>query len=410
MSHDLVLMLADNTIKGVDAATFQTRWTQPTSAIFGNLLRADDDRLTLLLADRNGAIMLQEIDPETGATLGTLPNVADAFDTPPPAALRLHPILPDGRMINMEDILAVANDSMVAFVRRDGATIVINGPIGGASMRQLALPVRVVHDLDAWPDGFVAIGPSPDAPQSVAVSNANPVLVHVDAESGDAQKIEWPGELGRVLWIERSPLDDLLLGGERGIAMIPRPDEDAIWMNTDPELQYSRKGWATGEALLLLDGEDQLITMNLADGSIAGPIGVPRHRTLGALKKIEPTPSGFRILREGALALHDPNGTFLGTDSLPGTMQHEHLVPIGTEYLLLTYLQSVARNQGAGRSVGRQHLYRVHRLDETGRLIDLFDLYPLPSRIRATRSLGSGLLLETDSTIELIPLPDDSVQ
>ena len=111
-------------------------------------------------------------------------------------------------------------------------------------------------------------------------------------------------------------------------------------MNTDSRLQYSRKGWATGESLLMLDAEDQLATLNLVDGSINGPLGTPRHRTLGTLKMIQPEPDGFQILREGAMALHDSQGTFSGTDSLPGTMQHEHLIRNGNEFLLVSYLQS----------------------------------------------------------------------
>jgi len=410
MDHDLTLLLSTNTLQGIESSTFETRWTQPTDAIFGNLLQADDERLTILLADGNGDISLQEIDPKTGSTLGRLTDIAAMFETPPINTSRLQPIMPDGRMIGLEDILVVANDSMVAFVRRDGAAMVINGAIQDESVHQLRLPLRVVHDLEAWPDGFVVIGPAPESSQSIAVSNADPAIVHVEATTGDVLEIEWPDTLGRVLWIERSPLDDLILGGEQGIAMVPRPEQKATWMNTDTRLQYTRKGWATGESLLMLDAEDQLATLNLVDGSINGPLGTPRHRTLGTLKMIQPEPDGFQILREGALVLHDTQGTLTGTDSLPGTMQHEHLVRNGTEYLLVSYLQSISRGQTGARGGGRQHLYRVHRLDASGRLIDLFDLYPLQSRIRAVRSLGTGLVLETDSAVELIPLPDDSVQ
>ena len=410
MDNDLVVVLKPDVLQGIDARTFETRWTQPTTAIFGNLLQSDAERMTLLLADRDGTIMLHEIDPRTGAHLGGIADIAAAFEEPAAQSIRLQPILPDGRMINMNDILAVANNAMVGFVRRDGAALVLEGPVSEATRQRVTLPVRVVHDLDVWPDGFVAVGPSTDSPQSIAVSNANPVLVHVDAASGDAHEIEWPEMLGRALWIERSSLDDLILGGERGVALIPHPDREAVWMNTDPDLHYTRKGWATGETLLMLDAKDQLIRLDLASGIIDGPIDVPRHRALGALKKVQEGPLGLQILREGALALHDPQGIYVGTDSLPGSMQHEHLIRNDGEYLLLSYLQSISRDQTGSRTSGRQHLYRVHRLDATGRLIDLFDLYPLQSRIRATRSLGSGLLLETDSAIELIPLPDDSVQ
>ena len=54
---------------------------------------------------------------------------------------------------------------------------------------------------------------------------------------------------------------------------------------------------------------------------------------------------------------------------------------------------------------GRRHLYRISILDESGRILDLLDLFPLGSRIRAVRLHGRLLMIETKDTVDFVTLP-----
>ena len=402
-----VLMLSEGMLQAINADSFEVDWSQPCEAVFASLLQSNSTRVTLLLAHEGRRLELRMINSSTGDTIDAIHDLEASFGTPVRAQPGLPPMTPDGRMIDLNELLAIANDDMAALARRDGSMLIINGWGSDMTVTPATLPLRVVHDLEAWPGGFIAVGPRLDAANALAVSNANPVAYHVDSSTADMHRIEWPDAIGHAQWIARSPLNDLLFGGSKGIAMVPWPDRTPLWMNTSPQLQSSRKGWATGEAIVVLDAADRLVTLSLVDGQLNGPLAEPRHRSTGSIRAITTTPEGIRTLKDSIVTIHDPQGNLIGADSLPGQIQHEQLTPSGDRLLLISYLQSVtyAPQAGGTRPAGRQHLYRVHMLDTRGRLIDLFDLYPLTSRIRAARSLGATLILETDAGIEMIPLP-----
>ena len=407
-----VLMLSEGMLQGINAGSYEVDWSHPCKAVFASLLQSNSDRTTLLLAHEDQRLELRMINPSTGDTIGAINDLEAAFVDPIRAQAGLPPMTPDGRMIDLNELLAIANNDTTILARRDGAVLIVNGWGSDMTLSQLTLPLRVVHDLEAWPDGFLAVGPRLDAPNALAVSNANPVAYKVDSSTGNMDRIEWPDAIGHAQWIARSPLNDLLLGGREGIAMVSWPDRTPIWMNTSPQLESSRKGWATGEAVVVLDATDRLVVLSLVDGRLDGPLDEPRHRPSGSIRAITATPEGIRTLKDSIVTIHDPQGRLIGADSLPGQTQHEQLLTSDDRLLLLSYLQSVtyAPQPGRARTAGRQHLYRVHILDPHGRLLDLFDLYPLTSRIRAARSLGTTLILETDSGIEMIPLPEMSSQ
>jgi outer membrane protein assembly factor BamB len=412
LQENTVLMLLKGRLHAINATRFNITWSQPCNAIFGSLLQSDAERITLLLAYPDRRLELRMINANTGEIISEVQNLDTAFNTASHGPPGLQPMMPDGRMIDLDEILITANDHMVACARRDGAVLIINGSGSNVELMHALLPLRVVHDFEAWPDGCIAVGPHLEAANAIAISNANPVAYHVNSTSAEVRRIEWPEAIGRVQWIARSPLDDLLLGGSRGIALIPWPERSALWMNTSPQLHSSRKGWATGESLVVLDANDQLQVLSLANGRLTGPLAEPRHRESGLIRDITVAPEGLRILKDFLVTIHGSEANLIGADSLPGQIQHEQLVAADAGLLLISYLQSITYappNSGA-RTAGRVHLYRVHLLDPQGELIDLFDLYPLASRIRAARSAGTTLILETDAGIELVPLPDMTSQ
>ena len=156
-----------------------------------------------------------------------------------------------------------------------GGEIFVQGSVSLAlilGIPQLVIGLTVVSLGTSAPELFVSIGSILKGSDALAVSNANPVAYHVDSSTGNMDRIEWPDAIGHAQWIARSPLNDLLLGGREGIAMVSWPDRTPIWMNTSPQLETSRKGWATGEAVVVLDATDRLVVLSLVDGRLDGPL------------------------------------------------------------------------------------------------------------------------------------------
>ncbi|HBZ97396.1 MAG TPA: hypothetical protein DEO57_06075 [Phycisphaerales bacterium] len=254
----------------------------------------------------------------------------------------------------------------------------------------------------------MVVGPDPDAAEPLAASNTDPVLYYLEHATGVVRKIVWPEELGRFGWIARSPLNDLVLGGELGIACIGWPDHTPRWINTLPEAGRSSQGWATTEAVLFMDqrdGREMVRLLDLTTGEPTGELERPSYRDLGLIRELTVDARGFRILRDSGLSIHGPDGALIGTDGIPSDYRFEHLLTDGGRHVLLAHRQSITDLQGGSGPTKRRHLYRISMLDETGRSLDLLDLYPLVSRIRAVRLSGPTLLIETDNAVDFITLP-----
>jgi len=270
------------------------------------------------------------------------------------------------------------------------------------------VPIRILHGFIPMPGGLIVIGPDPEAPEPLAASNTDPVLYYLEHATGVVRKIVWPEELGRFGWIARSPLNDLVLGGELGIACIGWPDHTPRWINTLPEAGRSSQGWATTEAVLFMDqrdGREMVRLLDLTTGEPTGELERPSYRDLGLIRELTVDARGFRILRDSGLSIHGPDGALIGTDGIPSDYRFEHLLTDGGRHVLLAHRQSITDLQGGSGPTKRRHLYRISMLDETGRSLDLLDLYPLVSRIRAVRLSGPTLLIETDNAVDFITLP-----
>ncbi len=410
ITEDLLLIATGEELVAFDQETLQVRWKKPVAMAVESILQQEDGRTALLGAHESGRIELMVMDDATGEHIGGVEDVGAEFPPLEAGAAIRQSIRPSGHLIEPDELLVAAESDMISFIRSDGQVRILTDPGGVPEWRHASLPLRVVHDLLPWPGGFMAVGPDPVADHPLAVSNANPVVYFVDTRSLDVQRVQWPGEIGDVRWLARSPLDDLVLGGDRGIAAVGWPGQRAEWLNTSPDLLDTQYAWASGNSLVVLDAADELLDVSLAHGRIEGLLENPVHRDNGVAIQMDVRPGGFTLLREGGMAVHDADGVLIGADSIPGDLEHELLLEHEDGWLLLTYLQSITHLPGTGSPQGRRHLYRVHMLDRQGRLLDLFDLYPLDSRIRAARSSGTYLILETAEFVDLVPLPDWTVQ
>ena len=403
-----VLVTGQNLLRSIDPAHNENQWSISIPGSGSSLLQHDDRRISILVDDGDMKPDLLVLDAETGRTLGGPTGLANFFPASERTRGLLQPMRPDGRMIDPGEVLVCANDSFVTLLRRDAMAVGLGDPQNNEVQWTRPLPLRILHDILPMPDGLIAIGPDPDATEPLAASNTDPVLYYVAHATGAIRKIVWPEELGRFVWIARSPLNDLVVGGQHGIACIGWPDHTPRWITTIPAARQSARGWATSEAVLFMDerdGKETIRVLDLTTGRHRGEIERPSYRDDGLIRELVVDGHGFRILRDSGLAIHAPDGTLIGSDGIPSEYQYEHLLNDGGRHILLAHRQSIADlNRGTGRG-NRRHLYRISVLDETGRSVDLLDLYPLMSRIRAARLVGSRLLIETDSVVDLISLP-----
>ncbi|MEE2719323.1 MAG: PQQ-binding-like beta-propeller repeat protein [Planctomycetota bacterium] len=403
-----VLIVRDDRLRSIDSGGSEERWSVDMPGKGNTLLQHDDRRISILVDHGDLRPDLLVLDARTGRTLSGPTTLSNFFADPAPAQRSRQAIRPDGRMIDPGEILLCADDDSITLVRRDGAAVGLDG-VGNDDVRWTrSLPIRVLHGFLPMPEGLIVIGPDAAAPEPLAGSNTDPALYHLEHATGDIRKLAWPEQLGRFGWIARSPLNDLVLGGENGIACIGWPDHTPRWITTVPDATQSSRGWATSEAVLFMDERDGTETVRLLDlttGRSTGELERPSYRERGLIRELDVDGHGFRVLRDSGLAIHDPDGTLVGTDGIPSEYQYEHLLTRGDRHLLLAHRQSVTDLQsGLGRG-NRRHLYRLSVLDSTGRAVDLLDLYPLGSRIRAARLVGPNLLIETDGLVDLITLP-----
>ncbi|MDG2200924.1 MAG: PQQ-like beta-propeller repeat protein [Phycisphaerales bacterium] len=399
------LLMRRDSIGKFDTRTMEQAWTARTTGLNNVLLQQDEQRIAILVEHGDFRPDLIFLDAGTGEELAPPIDLASLFKGMEPADFGHQSILPDGRMIELDELLICSNPEFIALVRRDGQLIGLGGDEGSEIQWQQKLPLRVVHGILPWPDGFVVIGPDPDVDQPLAVSNADPLLFHVDHRTGTSRRLQWPDAIGRFNWITRSPLNDLVLGGEEGIACITWPDHTPRWITTDPLSKQTRQGWASSEAVLVMDDKEVLHLLDIETGEDSGDLELPEYRDMAMIRELQADGRGFRILRETGVAIHDPVGTLVGTDGIPREYQFEHLLSDGGLHVLLAHRQTVTGLAGSSRAGGRRHLYRISILDDSGRVLDLLDLFPLTSRIRAARLHGRTLIIETDEAVDIITLP-----
>ncbi|GEM_PF-4017479 len=395
------LLTRQSSIRSIDARSMTPVWSARSPGLNNALLQQDDERIAILVDHGDLKPELLQIDAATGEPLNDPLDLASVFEGMDVAPTGQPAILPDGRTIESKELLISSNPESVTLVRRDGQIVNLGGEDGSTVRWSHRLPVRVVHGIHPWPDGVVVVGPDPDSEQPLAVSNADPLLYHLDYETGSPRRLQWPSEIGRFLWMTRSPLNDLILGGDEGIACIGWPDHTPRWISTQPTARATRQGWASTEAVLLMDEQERLHLADMETGETMGELSTPEYRDQGMLRDVKADGRGFRILRESSLAIHDPSGTMIATDGIPHEYKFEHLLSDGGVHVLLAHRQTVS-GMGGG---GRRHLYRISILDESGRILDLLDLFPLGSRIRAVRLHGRLLMIETKDTVDFVTLP-----
>lgn len=394
-----------SSIRSIDARSMTPSWSARSSGTNNSLLQQDDDRIAILVDRGDLKPELLHIDAVTGEPLADPLDLTSMFQGMDVAPSGQSAILPDGRSIDSSELLICSNPESVTLVRRDGQVVNLGGENGATVQWSHRLPVRVVHGIHPWPDGVVVVGPDPDSQQPLAVSNADPILFHLDYETGSHRRLQWPSEIGRFLWMTRSPLNDLILGGDQGIACIGWPDHTPRWISTQPTARSTRQGWASTETVLLMDEQERLHLVDLETGESMGALSSPEYRDQGMLRDVKADGRGFRVLRESSLAIHDSSGTMIATDGIPHEYKFEHLLSDGGVHVLLAHRQTVSGLGGGVRGGGRRHLYRISILDESGRILDLLDLFPLGSRIRAVRLHGRLLMIETNDTVDFVTLP-----
>lgn len=401
-----VLVQWKDRLRCIDPSRSEAVWDTPGAGGESTLLLHDDEQVCVLVDQGDMQPELLVLDAGTGEPRTDPIDLFTLLPDMDSAGSGHQHILPDGRMIEPGELLICSNDESITLIRRDGQLAGLAGPLFDAPAWTRRLPLRVVHGFLPTPTGFVVIGPDIDADEPLAVSNSNPALYHVEHATGDFRKLTWPEQAGRFAWIARSPLNDLLLGGDDGVACIGWPDHTPRWISTAPTARRTRQGWATSEVAVLLGGdENEFHLVDLLAGEPVGTLEQPSYRGTGTIRDMQFDGNGFRILRDSGLAVHDPEGTLIGTDGIPREYEYEHLLTDGNRHVLLAHRQSISDLEGGPRRSGRRHLYRISMLDETGRVLDLLDLYPLRSRIRAVRLRGPTLLIETDDAVDIITLP-----
>ena len=403
-----VLIVRDDRLRSIDSGGSEERWSVDMPGKGNTLLQHDDRRISILVDHGDLRPDLLVLDARTGRTLSGPTTLSNFFADPAGAQERSRQaIRPDGRMIDPGEILLYADDDSITLVRRtvppsdstEWATTTFDGPVPAHSG-----PAR----LPAHAGGTHRHRPRCGRSRAVGRQQHRSPLYHLEHATGDIRKLAWPEQLGRFGWIARSPLNDLVLGGENGIACIGWPDH-TLALDHDRPRRHPVVPWLGHlEAVLFMDERDGTETVRLLDlttGRSTGELERPSYREWGLIRELDVDGHGFRVLRDSGLAIHDPDGTLVGTDGIPSEYQYEHLLTRGDRHLLLAHRQSVTDLQsGLGRG-NRRHLYRLSVLDSTGRAVDLLDLYPLGSRIRAARLVGPNLLIETDGLVDLITLP-----
>ncbi|MBG83859.1 MAG: hypothetical protein CMJ40_04845 [Phycisphaerae bacterium] len=408
LSRDGFLRSFDDTLSWHAGPDLDPRWTVELPGNEVSISWQDDERIVVQLAKLGRPRRLVCLSLADGRREWDLILPDDAFPEQMPNALeKSRSPLNTASWVAVEPV-----DDRMILIHQDGRTTAFDIDGTTEPVWSATLPDHFIQDHAPWQNGVAVIGyrsiDASDPWLNRGPQQGDMILGWFDAGTGDVQWIDLPMQIGAASWLESNEIGDLIVGGTNGAALYRNPGKGPSWISQDRSLQTSR----------LLDGIDLtariLQTTDLQYDREAFSLETGRKLELDPLPdrpfrtgmpKIHGYGDSQSLLFDKMILMLDSSGQVMGSSAGSRAMNHrfDEAIPFLDGLAVLDQIDP-RLHSAAGRSSAR-HFYQIQIISPDGKGVEILDLFPLDSRIRAGRAMHGTMLLTTEDEVIAITLP-----
>ena len=392
-----------------DGPDLEPRWTRSLPGRECSIVWQDDELIVVQIAQLARPRRLVCLSLSDGSTRWDLKLPEDVFRDENKTA--------DGNgnqsPLNTASWIAVEHiDDRMVLIHQDGRAIAIESDSEATPLWASQLPDHFIQDHAPWQDGVAVIGY-----RSIDVNdpwlNRGPlegdmILGWFDADTGDVQWVDLPTQIGAASWLESNEIGDLIVGGTTGVALYRTPGGAPTWISRDRALHTNR----------ILDGIEltsrilQTTNLNYDREGFSLQTGrkldldtLPEDALRTGMPTIRRHGDSQSLLFDKMILILDSGGVVTGSNAGNRALNHrlDEAIAFSDGIVLLDQIDPRLHST-SGRSSAR-HFYQVQVIAPDGKGIEILDLFPLDSRIRAGRAMNDALLLTTEEEVVAITLP-----
>ena len=399
----------EDTVTWHEGAGFEPRWTRPIPGRECSIVWQDDGLILLQIAELGRPRTLICLSLTDGGLQWDMDLPEDAFvDEMPPVGGDVNQ-----SPLNTASWIAVEPvEDRLVLIHQDGRAIAVDPDSDAAVVWSSQLPDHFIQDHAPWQNGVAVIGyrsiDIKDPWLNRGPREGDMILGWFDADTGEVLWRDLPTQIGAASWLESNDVGDLIVGGTTGAALYRTPGEGPSWISQDRSLHINR----------MLDGIELtsrvLQTTNLKYDRTAFSLRTGRKLDLEALPERSLRTGIPMIRRHGdsqslvfdkMILILDSQGRVTGSNAGTRALNHrlDESVAFSDGIVLLDRIDPRLHST-AGRSSAR-NFYQVQVIAPDGKGVEILDLFPLDSRIRAGRAMRDSLLLTTEEEVLAITLP-----
>ena len=344
-------------------------WTVTLDGMLESVIATDDTQIVMVLDRIGGGRKLQSRRRDDGSIRWTLNLDQFAKEIDPPVLLAA-----------TSDVAALAGRDRVYLVDLHSGTQ-IGQPPKGWPVDAVALQHHLVLLLDDPSSGRSSL--------------------HIVDADGRISPWPQPPRMPKATWLERGPLNDVVLGNANAMAFAPGPGDQWWWLADISNEDALRGAVVLPDAIVTRSHNGLIDRRDPVSGEQLGEIETPwGWNTLRHIELV-PTGNGLIVVTDQGLFRLDAAGALLWAQASQTPTSPTLAIMAGDETLVLhaTDLLHDALLPTEARTV-----HRIRRLDIHGRLMETVDLFPVASRIQLGRSAGGMLLLSDTLDTWLVPL------
>lgn len=372
--NDGLLLHDGNRLTWHESPLVDAAWTVTIDGTLGSVIASDDAQIVIVRERLGGSRHIESLRRDDGTVRWTLNLDQFAEEIDPPVVLAA-----------TSDIAALAGRDRVYLVDLHSGTQ-IGQPPKGWPIDAVALQHHLVVLLDDPSSGHSTL--------------------HVVDSTGRMHPWRQPPRMPRATWLDRGPLNGVVLGDANALAFAPGPGDQWWWLADISDDAALRGAIILPKAIITRSQNGLIDRRDPLSGARIGGIETPFGWDLARQIDLMPTGDGLIVVTDLGVAKLDAAGELLWADAMQSEDSPSLAIVAGDETLVLhpTYLLHDALLPTEARM-----MHRIRRLDAHGRLLEAVDLFPMAGRIRLGRSVGGMLLLSDTLDTWLVPLVEPSL-
>ncbi|UCD74662.1 MAG: PQQ-binding-like beta-propeller repeat protein [Phycisphaerales bacterium] len=408
---DRALLASGGSVHLVTSGDLTPRWSNYVGSEAPQILRFTDRDVLLWLDDDPEDPRAVMLDAADGAQRWTTPRLSDHLDDPVGDLARLRGVweqMPGGDPFNPDQIIPRVNDDLLLLIRRTGSAIAFDLQEGSAPLWARTQILSQVYWTGLQDRTLVLAGRTRGTGPGDELSTISPILVVLDAITGEIVHRVRPRGDSDVLWMCFGPLGSLIFATDQGIEVLDLNSGRMRWMNVQPGAPNTLRAWAIGDVVFFQDAALQIRRFDGRQCLISEPLPIPAHGRWDPLelRNLQVVRGRVHARYAQRVVSYDEGGSIAGSDYVTDTRDYRWLLPAEDRLLLISRnrTEQVEMPGDSGRRTLRT--YRIYALAHDGRLLsDAVELEPLPLRLLDAVLIDDWLLLSTASETLALPMP-----